>query len=555
MLLESELSQLNGAQVNIGSIHSDLLKGKFTLSNIEFGNPVTPMRNTFQIAKVTTKFSIAPLFSRKLNIHDMKIEGVKYWTQRQEPGNFGDDVSAAMVRAALLDRASTGIYSGIRNELLDNPLRHLGQLGSGFTLSSKMGVISDKLQSVRHLRGILGNLKDKEPEWDRLKSELPSPAVVAGIKQRILNPSNKPIDANELTSQEELQNRIESIQKDLHLLTKNISDVSEQLSGADQFLSKDIAVVRNELGLPNTAHHDITNLVFGPTWLGFLEKLSYWLEFSRSKSPVATKTDAYSIAVYTHDTYRAIRFGKLGATPNFLLEKATIESGNDPGSPDVKIKGEITGINTNPRLYGKPSIIAIRADYPEKGFRNLDLDLLIDHTQDIPKETINLSIGAFRLSGWPISRTPDVQLEIDKARAGLSLNGDFTGNEISFRWNISLSEAEYGVHSRFRQVEQSLEQMLTGLYSFDVQGNISGPLDSLSFDSNSGLGKRLAEGLKSEFKHEYEALDEAIANETRNLFPPLKEEIAIRLRKLQDETLPAFQQSLKQLKEIQALAS
>jgi len=100
-----------------------------------------------------------------------------------------------------------------------------------------------------------------------------------------------------------------------------------------------------------------------------------------------------------------------------------------------------------------------------------------------------------------------------------------------------------------------LEQMLSGLYSFDVQGNITGPLDSLSFDSSSGLGRRLAEGLKSEFKHEYEALNEAISNETKNLFPPLKEEISVRLRKLQEETLPAFQQTLKQLQAIQALAS
>jgi uncharacterized protein (TIGR03545 family) len=546
MFLESELSQLNGAKVNIGSIDSDLLKGKFTLSNIEFGNPITPMRNTFQIGKVTTRFAIAPLFRRKLHIQDMEIEGVKYWTQRQEPGNFADDISAAMVRAALLDRASTGIYSGIRNELLDNPLRHLGQLGSGFTLSSKLGIISDKLQSVRNLRGILGTLRDKEPEWDRQKSELPSPAVISGLRQRF---------RTDKATQEEIENRIQSIQSGLDDLTKDISEISSQLSGADQHLSNDIAVVRNELGLPNTNHKDITNLVFGPAWLGFLEKLSYWLEYSRSRSPVATNTDTYSIAVYKHDRFRAIRFGKVGATPAFILQQATIKSGADKNGSEIKIDGTIRGINTNPRLYGKPSTIEISADYPEKGFRHLELKAVIDHTREIPQETINLSIGAFKLLDWPISRTPDVQLEIDKARAGLNLNVDFTGNEINLKWDISLSEAEYGIHSRFRQVEQALEQMLSGLYSFDVQGNITGPLDSLSFDSSSGLGRRLAEGLKSEFKHEYEALNEAISNETKNLFPPLKEEISVRLRKLQEQTLPAFQQTLKQLQAIQALAS
>ncbi|MFM8268960.1 MAG: TIGR03545 family protein [Pseudomonadota bacterium] len=552
--LEREFSELNGAKVNIGSLQSDLLRGKFTLSNIEFGNPVTPMRNTFEIGEITTRFAVAPIFKRKFHIQDMKIEGVKYWTQRREPGDFTEDMSADMVRAALMDRASAGIYSGIKNELLDNPLRHLGQLGSGFTLSSKLGIISDRLQSVRHLRGILNTLRDRESDWERQKADLPSPAVISGLKDRLMSPPKSKYQKEDTTSKEELESRIQSVQADLEKLTKQISDASSELSNADQFLPSDISLVRRELGLPNTSHQDLTNLVFGPAWLGFLEKLSYWLEFSRSKSPVGTKTDTYSIAVYTHDKFRAIRFGKLGATPAFVLEKATIRSGN-PQNSEVKIEGELTGFNTNPRLYGKPAVIQLHADYPEKGFRHLELKTVIDHTQDIPTETIHLSVEAFKLMDWPISRTPDVQLKIDKARGGITLDGDFKGDQINIEWNISLSEAEYEIHSRFRQVEQALEQMLAGLYSFDVTGKISGQPKTLSFDSSSGLGRRLAEGLKSEFKHEHEALNEAIANETRSLFPPIKEEISIRIKKLQEETLPAFQQALKQLQSIQAQIS
>jgi len=550
MYLEHELAQLNGAKVNIGSVKSHLLQGKFTLSNIELGNPVTPMRNTFQINKITTHFAIAPLLRRKFHIDEMKIEGVRYWTQRTEPGTLSDEVSTAMVRAALLDRASPGIYSGIRNELLDNPLRHLGQLGSGFTLSSRLGVISDKLESVRHLRGILGNLREKESEWNRQRSELPSPAMLSGLKERLSSSSKSRFHQSDVSPQEEIKTQIQSIKRDLDNLNSEISDLSSQLANSDRFLSNDIKTVRNELGLPNTAHQDITNLVFGPAWLSFLEKVSYWLEYSRSRSPVASKTDAYSIAVYTHDRFRAIRFGKVGASPAFVLEKATIQSGAQSGSSEVKIDGEIRGLNSNPRLYGRASTIQIHADYPDQGFRHLDINATIDHTQDIPKETINLSVGSFRLVDWPISRTPDVQLEIEKGRASLRLTGDFTGDEINLGWDISLSETEYGIHSRFRHVVQALEEMLAGLYSFDVNGKITGPLNALTFDSSSRLGRRLAEGLRSEFKHEYEALDEAIANETRNLFPPLKEEISIRLRKLREETVPAFQQALKKLQEL-----
>jgi hypothetical protein len=111
-------------------------------------------------------------------------------------------------------------------------------------------------------------------------------------------------------------------------------------------------------------------------------------------------------------------------------------------------------------------------------------------------------------------------------------------------------EAEYGISSRFRQVEQTLQNMLTGLYSFDMNGKISGPVSSLTFHSTSGLGEKLADGLKTEFRHEFGALDESISKETQTLFPPLKEAIQAHLRKHRDETEPAFQKALKELLEL-----
>ncbi len=542
--LEKELTQLNGAQVNIGSLESRLLSGQFSLSQIELGNPITPMRNTFQVDSVKIELDVAPLFRKKLNIKNMEVRGVHYWTQRLEPGAFTDEMSLSLLPAALMDRASSGIYSGIRNELTDNPLRHLGQLGTGFTLPSKMGTISEKLRSVQHLRGILQSLREKEPVWERQKADLPSPAALAGMKDRLAKTSSS-------DSAEEIKNKIHQIQNEIHQLQEEVQVSAQKLSEIDQFVEEDISVVRRELGLPRIDYEDLTTLTFGPAWLGHLEKLSYWLEFSRNHSPVGTRSDLYGMTVMKRSGKRSVHFGKIGALPSFLLQKATVQSGgNSQDKTLIQMEGMAQGSNSDPVLFGKPSFFELTADYPQEGFRNLKLSALIDHTQEVPKETLDLTIESFKVNDWPITRTSDIQLKIQKALAGLDLHGIYEGNQIKFDWKIGVSEAEYGIQTRFRPVELSIQKMVSGLYSFNIQGSISGPVTALEFNSQSDLGKRLAQGLQTEFKHEFGALNEAIETETRNLFPPLKEDIQIRLSRLKDETLPQFQKALNQLQSL-----
>lgn len=545
LYIQKTLSELNGAKVTIGNVESKLLEGRFTLTDIQFANPIAPMRNTFQVDKITARLAVAPLFRKKLNIQQMEVQEIHYWTPRQEPGVFSDEMSLAVVKAALLDRASTGIYSGIRNELTDNPLRHLGQLGSGFTLSSKLGTLTEKLNSIRHLRGILSDLRENEVFWERQKAALPSPANLAGLKARIRKKNQKTL--SDLSPKTELEQKIKSTSQDLESLRTQISELSVKIEKTEEHIKKDVGIVRRELGLPNTDYKDITHLTFGPTWLSLIEKLSYWLEFSRSRSPVGKRTENYAVTVIYQKQGRSVHFGKMGALPTFLLDQASVVSGLEKGSKAIRMEGKITGVTSDPALYRKPTRFHLTADYPEKNFRHLELSGFIDHTQSSPQENFKLTLPSFLLQEWPITRTPDVQLEIKRALAGLTVTGNFEGDNVDLDWEINLTETEYGIESRFRQVEMTLENLLGTLYSFNVIGELKGPLNNIKFSSSSDLGKRLAEGLKSEFRHEFGALDEAIETETRNLLPPLQNDIRARLHKLETEVMPQFEKSLSQL--------
>jgi len=552
-VLEKELTELNGAQVNIGSLRTQIFKGVLTLSDIQFADPFNSMKNTFDVKSVSTEIDISPLFRKKLVFRDMKIRGIQWWTNRQSPGLYEFDVMTGVMPASVLDRAATGIYSGIRNELTDNPLRHLGQLGSGFTVQSKLGTISDKLASIQHLKSISKSLQEKELLWERQKSELPSAASLDALKLRLMGSRSVRGLASEDTgsaAKQELEDKIKQVSTRLGELSHELNGLSDRLSKTNQFLEKDLTLVRRELGLPNSVFNDLTNFTFGPYWLGLLEKLSYWLEFSRKQSPVGTQTNSYTLTVMNRQGYRSVHFGKLGALPAFLLEKASIHSGGDEGPQEITMDGTLTGLTSDPALYRKPTYLKLTANYPEKGFRNLNFTCMIDHTHEAPLEKLDLTIDSFRLLEWPITRTPDIKLQLNKAVASLSLTGSFYSDQIDLTWNIGVSEAEYGIQSRFRPVEQTLQSMLAGLYSFNLDGKITGSPVGLQFEASSGLGQKLADGLKTEFRHEFGALDHHIITETQSLFPPLTEAIQVRLRKHRDETEPAFRRALDQLKQL-----
>lgn len=549
--LESQLSQLHGAKVNIQSLETHFFKGNLVLKEIQFGSPTTPMRNTFQINTVTTHFSVGPLLRKKLHISELSLDGFQYWTQREEPSINPDSFDTTIVAAALMDRASSGIYTGIKNELTDNPLRHLGQLGMGFTLQSRIALLADKLTTIRELKTLLQELKEKEPFWERRKSEIPSEATLAGLQGRIQKEKSR----SESESLEELRSKTEYLQSLLQDINQQIQKTETGLQRARDVMEEDVALIRRELGLPDNTHEDLTNLIFGPTWLGYLEKLSYWIEFGRGQSPVGSLTDTYGMTVLNRNGKRSVHFGKLGALPSFLLEQAIFKSGYRQNSSKVKIDGVLKGLTSDPVLLGKPTTLQLSVDYPEEGLRHVTIDATMDHTGVIPKEVLALSIASFPIEDWALTRTSDVQLKIKNALVGLNLTGHFEGDQIDLKWDINLSETEYQVQSRFRQVEQTLKTMVEDLYAFSLNGSITGDKQAISFVSKSGLGSRLASGLRTEFKHEFSALNQAIISETQSLLPPLKDQILTLLQKNKEEIRPALEKSLNQLRAIEKSAS
>lgn len=545
--LEKHLTQLNGAQVNIGSIKTYFLQGKLVLKDIQFGSPTTPMRNTFQINTVTTQFAVGPIFRKKFHISDLNIDGFQYWTQRLEPSIDPESFDTNIMAAAVMDRASHGIYTGIRNELTDNPLRHLGQLGTGFTLQSRIALLADKLTTIRQLKSILNDLKEKDSYWERKTAEIPSEAAFAGLQNRIQKEKSK----SDSTSLTELQSKLEELQNSIQELDQQIVTAKADLKKVDETVEQDVSFIRRELGLPDSNHEDLTDLIFGPVWLGFLEKLSYWIDFGRTQSPVGSSNENYGMTILTRKGKRAVHFGSLGALPSFLLEQATFKSGDNPQSNTVIIEGVLHGLNSDPVIYGKPTLLHLTADYPEKGFRNLTIDAMMDHTGTVPKENLTVSINSFPIQDWALSRTSDIQLKIKNALVGLDLIGEFEGEEVNLKWDMRISEAEYQIQSRFRPVEQTLKTIVQDMYSFPLEGTITGNKASVSFQSKSGLGRRLATGLRTEFKHEFSALNEAIVNETLSFFPPIKEQIETLIRKNREEVKPALEKGLNRLKSIE----
>src|SRR5207237_3619697 len=110
--------------------------------------------------------------------------------------------------------------------------------------------------------------------------------------------------------------------------------------------------------------------------------------------------------------------------PRFLLVKAQL-AGEVGREQPFGFTGTLTGITTNPPLYGKPATIALHG---AQGGRSFDVQGMLDHTRDVPAESLEAAYTGFSLNNMSFGQPGGMALGLrqgeGRARVALKVTGD-----------------------------------------------------------------------------------------------------------------------------------
>ena len=93
-ILESQLTELNKAKVDVGKVNIDYSSFSVSVSNIHVTDPEQPMVNMFEIGNANFAISFADLFFKKIIINDMSLKAIKFDTPRKASGEITKQAEA-----------------------------------------------------------------------------------------------------------------------------------------------------------------------------------------------------------------------------------------------------------------------------------------------------------------------------------------------------------------------------------------------------------------------------------------------------------------------------
>jgi uncharacterized protein (TIGR03545 family) len=550
--LEKIASELNGAKVDIHSIKTNFLKSEIEITGLQVGNHGDPMRNLLQIDSLVMKVGLDPLLRKKLFIDNLKVEGIHYGTARNQSGILLDDGEQDN-RINLLDRVASGMYGEMRNKMNDNPLKQLGTLLTGSNIHDGLYDMKSKLRSTKCIVDMKKKMELHYQSWARRQNGILGVRDLTEIEKVVSSLGN----SSNFDDIRPIETKITQKITDLQGITKTIDEegnkFQKDLNNVDQYLTEDVNDLKERLKLPTLDNRDLSNQVFGPALLNYLERISYWVDLTRRKMAKGNRNDLLTTRTTDHNG-TDVHFGKMAAYPAIFLNEGNFLSDLSADPTKGKIIGKLTGLTTDPPIYGKPTEFTVEATFPGVGVEGFKMNFVVDHTQDAYNENLIASMDNFPITNLVLVESGDLKFSIAKATASFKFQSEFLDNALKAHLTASLSDVEYNVVSRFQRIEDTVRQAVTLATQFDIDAKIEGPLDKLQLSIVSPLGERLAWEIQSEFKHQVGAIEDDIRKYMLDMIFPEKEDLSTNFKHLSENALSSTEDLVKKLQELKRIA-
>lgn len=539
--LELIATKVNGAKVDIGSLETNILRGTLEAKDIQITHHVRPMRNLFQIDKVSLNFRVDTLFRRKFLVDNLSVDGVQYGTPRttsgQVPGsalNFGVP--------SLIDRVATGAYSDARQAFKTNPLKFLGKLSAGFHIGPKIDTIRSEFQIIKQLAQYQRELHKISGIWETERENIPRENWLNYQMKVVADLKNATATAERKTAVEQLQKiRIEVDAKLAYLnrlyetFEEKFVFVQRGLAELETNLSSDIKLAKTLLGLPRLDEADLSHHLFGPKIMNYLERLSYWIDLTRRKMPKGDRVDGLTIVQNARGAQ--VHFEKSSAFPEILISNGVITSSAETGPNSARLNGTMRGLTNEPSVYQYPFLVELKADFPTIDAHGIIANMSVDHTHQRFTENISLYMRSFKVKDLVLYNQADLDLRIKSAIANTEFDAYFEDDEMTLTGFVNFDDVEFDVKSRYNYIENIIRSILDPVYSFKLNTKVSGKLDDLNVTVSSQLGKALAHGLQEKLRNQLSAIDDSVEQVLVAQIAPERRRITERLRQVSRNTL------------------
>lgn len=407
--LENTLQAVIGAKVEINGLRLRPFQLAVQMDKIEIANPADTWKNMISAKNIRFKMAPGPLFEGKKIIEEIAVEDLVFNEKRRTDGRLKKK-AAAEPKEKKESKLSRTIATMpiLKPETIAANL-DLTKLTSSYQFKTDLSAANIKaeldayqqkcdanLEALNQLQGDLKILEEK----------------TAGLK--------KPDHLQELHEQlslvKEIRDGVERIRTQLQAMDDRFQQdnqaLAETIQGLKTEAEADYQALLALAELPDLGEINYAEALLGETIFNATSALFDIIEYVRKLRPAGGEKP--SKAKPTRGG-QDIAFPRRETHPRFLIKKIAI-SGR--GTPDSSMdgfyaNGVVTGITSEPSLYGSPLTMALFVQTPRQAFFRLDGE--INHVTQEFQDCINLT-----LQGLPL---PELNLGDSSYLPGKILTG------------------------------------------------------------------------------------------------------------------------------------
>ena len=493
-------TQANGAEVNIGSLDTSIVKASFEMKRIEVTDPGNPVKNRIELGRVNTKLLWDALLRAKFVVTEAGITDVEVGTARKYPGEVlppGENTFLQKAKAKVAGAVLTEV-----SELLTgfNPSEHLTDLKN--------------LKSLERVEKLKTELTTKQTQWTKVVDSLPGDkdfntlqANISTVQSSSSNPADAAKKISQLTTYvKESESKLDSVKVNGAGLLNDVNSFGTQISEIDELAKQDRADVEKLVKLPSLDSKNIAAQLFGSSVLDNFGKAQNYVVMARQYMPPKKKLkqEDQGLISKKRSKGRNYEFGRPKSYPQFWLQRAAINSTGANSAFGGDVKGSVIDLTSNPPIVGRPAVFELRADFPKQELRSIEASLIIDHTKDDSIETLKASVGSYPVKERVISNSEKLKFGFLNSRGSGKIEGTLRGEKLSLSIRNYLKNVSYNIKADSKLVEGTLQSITKGLSTVSVEARLTGNWKDPDISVSSNLADALQNGFSAQLRAKLE---------------------------------------------------
>jgi len=488
-------SQLTGARVDVAEAEVRPFAGRFVLRGIAAADPEAPMRNLIEIGEAVADVRLGPLLEKKIIIDTLAVTGVRFGTPRTESG-------ALERRSATTGAAARRFSTWTRD--LPIPAFSLRGLGEAVNVSA---ISADSLRTVRLANRLVTEADSLQEHWTAELSDLDVSAEIDSTRallERSGEINLRRISLRQIEAVRDLvvsgRDLVRSLQAKRDRLTElsrsfqdGWHDLRDGLGSLDEARDVDYDWARSQLRIPSIEAPDLGPALFGEMARDHLAPVLRALDTVEEHLPPGLKQKLEPGPKRLRLAGTTVRFPRRAELPALLLERGEFSMSLGPADRPEAYELLVTGLTTEPAVYGEPTRFRLARASGGAGERTLQVTGTVDHTTEVPHDTVTVALAGAGMGEVALGSLSG-RLDLGTGESMLRLTRSGPELDALMTWECSaLDWVSTGQRSR---LEQFVWETLAGLDRLSLEIRASGLAEDPRLRVTSNIAGTLSRALQ-----------------------------------------------------------